>query len=242
MTPISDDYNPVAQSVDTINKWHKTSNHIHSNVFAASFTITPIFTIGSILIIVIYFNDYAPNNRMAYIAQTLEKKDKNAKRLKQDLQDQFLVSVLLTVYMIAMSSAAVQFSTETERHLNKEVETITSIENNNTGRQHYISAFPMMTFMVDFCIFCAMVATVISMIICYIKKNAYLYLTLIVVTCILVVASVIPFSLHNKYHKLITRICLYFIATLFLCIAIASIMTVVAFCLINKQCSLSSKL
>ncbi len=163
MSPISDDYNPVAQSLNTMQSWLDSNKH-YIEYFATSFIILPILTILLATLTVVYYNDFAPNNRMGHIKTAL-KDAKRADKLKWDLQNQCLLSVFITLYVLALSSAAVQIYVDTDDHLNTDIQNLTSIYPSVVKRlqQRLINSLHLVTFIVDFCISTVMSATLFHM-------------------------------------------------------------------------------
>jgi len=82
---------------------------------------------------VVYFNDLALNNRMKKIKMKLGYKNKRSAYVKWELQNQLVLSVTFTFYVLALSSASVQFFTET----NEELQLLFSLDPKKMLCAHY---------------------------------------------------------------------------------------------------------
>ena len=82
---------------------------------------------------------------MQRIEKIFKRKAKKTNFLKWDLQNEFILSLLFTMYALSLSVAAVKFSTETEKHLNHEVTLLVSLNSSVVGplQQWLISSLPI---------------------------------------------------------------------------------------------------
>ena len=108
-----------------------------------------------------YFNDFIPNNRSEKIRKILAENTIKADFLKWDLQNEFILSLLITMYILALSAAAVQFSTDTKTHLNSDVTEVFSLDPNKVDifQQRLTASLPIMTFTIDLIIFAIMISS-----------------------------------------------------------------------------------
>ena len=98
---------------------------------------------------------------MQRIKNILKRKTKKANFLKWDLQNEFILSLLFTMYALSLSAAAVKFSTQTSQHLNHEVTLLVSLNSSVVGllQQRLISSLPIITFSMDLFILAVMICT-----------------------------------------------------------------------------------
>ena len=132
-----------------------------SKFISSHFIVFPFFTILLLICAVFYFNDFIPNNRSEKIRKILAENTTKASFLKWDLQNEFILSLLITMYILALSAAAVQFSTDTETHLNSNVKAIFSIDPSivDVFQQRLTSSLPIITFTIDLIIFAIMISS-----------------------------------------------------------------------------------
>jgi len=156
-SPIPDSYNPIAQSATTIKNWHKNYPG-RSYVISLNFVIFPIITIILIVFTTIYYNDLSIGNRMENIEWILKQKDQKMEYKKWDLQNELSMSVIFVYYVLALSFSAVQFFSETEKHLDDEIKKIISIipDEQKVVQLGMISALPLITLTIDLVIVNAM--------------------------------------------------------------------------------------
>ena len=151
----------MSASVISLKEWHD-DNSGESKFIFSNFICFPVSTIILVICAVIYFNSYAPNHRMEKIKEITDGQDtKKVNSLDLDLQNLFCMSSIFSLYALALSCAAIQFQSETDKHVNEEIAEYFSFTN-TTLQLRFIASLPIVTFSIDLIICIIMIGAGIS--------------------------------------------------------------------------------
>ena len=147
-SPISDDYNPKAETADSILKL-QDNNTNSSNYISSTFYIFPFLTIPLLLFSVFYYNDLTEHSRMKKIIKTFAGNDDKKKwNYKYQLQNEFVLSQLFVVYTMVISTLGVGFTIDTGKRLNHEITDYFNLAH-GTVRSRHSTSLPILALILD---------------------------------------------------------------------------------------------
>ena len=167
-SPISDDYGARVDTAETIKKWY--TNHANdSNYIPSTFYVFPVLAMVFIFLAVYYYNEFKENSRMYEIKRTLSSNDCYGKRkVMYELQNEVVVSLMFIVHVIILSSFAVAYTLDIDKHLNKHVKNYFRIHNLSRNLE-YSSSLAITTLSLD--LFVVLILQIIVVVLVIIKSR-----------------------------------------------------------------------
>ena len=135
-------------TAETIKEWHMNNTNASSYI-PTTFYVFPFIAMVFICFAVYYYNESKENSRMYKIKRILSSNDCYGKRtVMYELQNEVVVSLMFTVYVIILSSFGVAYTLDIDKHLNKHVKNYFGIYNLSRNLE-YSSSLAITTLSLD---------------------------------------------------------------------------------------------